>query len=285
MFLRLILIWFLLPLPVLAEDLPQPQSDTVSDFANILSGSEEAQIATLIREIRRETGVHIVVVTMDRISNHGGWRKSVESYATALFNHWGIGDRARNDGIMLLVVTGTRDTRIELGEGYDKAFDRRAKQVIDTAMLPRFRERQMARGISAGLDATRDLIVEPFIKGEWVGLPDLWRKILIALAVLGGAAGSIFAGRAAWLAYVRCPQCRQPGLSRWSEVIEHATTYSSGHGVTHLSCSVCGYKEDRSYTIAATRDDNDSSSGWGGGSSSGGFGGGRSSGGGASGKW
>jgi uncharacterized protein len=282
MLLRLMLVCFLLPLAALAEERPQPKSDTISDFADILTRSDEAEVSALIREIRDETGVHIVVVTMDRISNYGGWGESLESYSTALFNGWGVGDRARNDGIMLLVVTGTRDTRIELGAGYGKAYDRRAGEVIETAMLPEFRERRMAQGIINGVKATRDRIVEPFIKGEWVGL---WRMILIGLGGIGGVVGLIFAGKAAWSPYVRCPQCNQPGLTRWSEVISHATTYSSGHGVTHLSCSLCGYTEDRPYTIAARRDDNDSSSGWGGGSSSGGFGGGRSSGGGASGKW
>ena len=286
MFFRLILIWFLIALPAVAEDLPKPQSDTISDFAGILPAADEAEIRALLRTVRDETGVHVVVVTMDRISNFGGWGKSFDSYATALFNAWGVGDRERNDGIMLLVVTGTRDTRIELGTGYAKAYDRRALEVIETAMLPQFRERRMAQGITAGIEATRDRIIQPFIKDEWVGLPDLWRTVLIGLGVLGAGTGLIVAGKTAWAAYVRCPSCGQPGIVREREVISHATTYSSGHGVTHLSCPACGYKEDRPYTIAARRDDNDSgSSGRGGGSSSSGFGGGRSSGGGASGKW
>lgn len=277
---RVIVVCLLWPLAALAEDLPRPQSDTVSDFAEILPAADEAAISALVREIRDETGVHVVVVTMDRISNFGGWGKSFEAYATALFNQWGIGDAKRNDGIMLLVVTGTRDTRIELGAGYPKAYDRRAAEVIETAMLPRFRNGRMAEGITDGVRAARERIVQPFIAGEWVGL---WRTLLIGVGVVGGATGLIFGGRAAWAAYVRCPRCGQPGLTRQHEVIEHATTYSSGRGVTHLSCSLCGHTEDRPYTIAA-RGDNNSSGGWGGGSS-GGFGGGRSSGGGASGKW
>lgn len=283
MLVRVILICLLVPLAAMAEELPQPRSDTVSDFAEILSATEEAEIAVLIREIRQDTGVHIVVVTMDRISNFGGWGKSFEEYSTALFNRWGVGDAKRNDGIMLLVVTGTRDTRIELGSGYSRAYDRRAAEVIETAMVPQFRERLMARGILDGIKATRDRIVQPFVKGEWV---DLWRTILIGLGVVGGATGLVFAGRAAWVAYYRCPRCGQSTISRWSEVTSHATTYSSGSGVTHLSCSACGFAEDRPYTIAAKGNDNDrGSSGWGGGSSGSGFGGGRSSGGGASGKW
>lgn len=282
MVLRIVLLCLLFPFTALAEALPQPRSDTVSDFSDILTAQEEAEAAEVVRSIRAETGVHVVVVTMDRISNFGGWGKSLEDYATALFNAWGVGDAAKDDGIILLVVTGTRDIRIELGAGYSSAYDRRAAEVIDTAMLPRFRDGQIARGILDGLAATRDQIVQPFVKGEWVGLG---RLILIAVAVIGGVTGLGYAGMAGWAAYRRCPRCGQSTLSRWNEVISHATTYSSGHGITHLTCDSCGYKEDRPYTIAARRDDNDSSSGWGGGSSSSGFGGGRSSGGGASGKW
>jgi uncharacterized protein len=281
---RLLLFLLLFPVMALAETLPRPQSDTVSDFAGILPPADEGRIRTLLREIRDETGVHVVVVTMDRISDHGGWGQTAESYATALFNQWGVGDRVRNDGIMILVVQGTRDTRIELGSGFARGYDDRAQAVIDTAILPRFRAGQVPQGIVDGLVATRAQIIEPFIKGEWVGLGDLIRTVLIGLGLVGGVTGLGFAGKAAWAAYKRCPQCGQPTLVRDNEVIEHATTYSSGRGITHLSCPACGYTADRPYTISAT-DDNDRGSSSGGGGSSGGFGGGSSSGGGASGKW
>jgi uncharacterized protein len=266
-----------------AEALPRPQSDTVSDFAEILPAADEATIRTLLREIRDETGVHVVVVTMDRISDHGGWGKTIEGYATELFNQWGVGDKARDDGIMLLVVPGTRDTRIELGSGFARGFNARAQAVIDTAILPQFRERRTVQGIEDGVIAIRAQIIEPFLKGEWVGFSDLVRMVLIGLGMAGGAAGLGFAGKAAWTAFFRCPKCGQPTLSRDNEVIEHATRYSSGRGVTHLSCPSCGYAADRPYTISATGDNDRGSSS--GGGSSGGFGGGSSSGGGASGKW
>lgn len=179
-----ILVCILLPLAAFAEELPQPRTDAVSDFAAILPPAEEARIADLIREIRDESGVHVVVVTMDRISKCGGWGQSFEAYATGLFNAWGIGDARRDDGIMLLVVTGTRGTRIELGSGYARAYDRRAQEVIDTAILPLFlRGGRTAAGILDGIRGVRDQIVQPFVKGEWVGL---WHTVLIGL---GGSAG------------------------------------------------------------------------------------------------
>lgn len=279
---RLLLFLLAFPVMALAETLPGPQSDTVSDFAGILPAADETRIGALLREIRDETGVHVVVVTMDRISNHGGWGETLESYATALFNQWGIGDRTRNDGIMILVVPGTRETRIELGSGYARAYNGRAQEVIDTAMLPQFRERLMVQGITDGIMATREKIIGPYVRGDWVGLGDLVKMVLIGLGVIGGGAGLIYGGKAAWAAYVRCPQCGQPTLARRNEVINHATRYSSGNGIQYLSCPSCGYAAERPYTIAAK---GDSRSSGGGGGSSGGFGGGSSSGGGASGRW
>ena len=277
MFLRVILFFLLLPLTVLADDLPQPQSDTISDFAEVLSKADADKLRSLLAEIKADTGVDIVVVTMDRISNYGGWGHTVESYATVLFAAWDIGDAQKDDGILILVATGLKEMRIELGAGYSWAYNSRAKDVIETAMLPRFRAGQTARGILEGVAATRERVVQPHIEGQNIGFDDHWGTILVigvGLVIL------FFAARAVWIIYRTCPNCGERGLSRWNEVTDHATTYSSGQGITHLSCSYCDYLEDRTYTIARR---SDRRSGFYGGSGGGSSGGG--SGRGASGKW
>ncbi|MGL4238030.1 TPM domain-containing protein [Tabrizicola sp.] len=285
MLFRLIIVLLFLPLSVLADGLPRPQSDAVSDFANLLPAAEEAEVRALVQEIRKETGVQVVVVTMEEIEQYGGRYLGFETYATKLFNEWGIGDAERNDGIMILVAPGDRATRIELGSGFSSAYDARAQAVIDKAMLPDFRERLFAQGILDGVKGVRDEVVQPFVDGKVFGIVDFWRKVLIGLGVIGGGAGLFFAGKAAWAAYKRCPQCSQLSLERWNEVTDYATEYSTGSGITHLSCALCGYTEDRHYTISRKSDRSSSGGGGGGSSSSGGFGGGSSSGGGASGRW
>jgi uncharacterized protein len=165
---RLILVFVLLPLAALAETLPRPQSDAVSDFDNILSAAEEAEVSTLLREIRADTCVHIVVVTMDRIADHSGG-KDIAAYTTALFNAWGVGDKTRNDGIMILVATGDREMRIGLGLGYSAAYDARAQRVIDNAMVPNFREGLIADGIIEGVKSARVELVKPFVESQGAG--------------------------------------------------------------------------------------------------------------------
>ena len=50
MFLRLVLIFFLLPLVALAEQRPGPLSDTISDFASIIPSADEAEMRRLLRQ-------------------------------------------------------------------------------------------------------------------------------------------------------------------------------------------------------------------------------------------
>lgn len=281
MCLRLILAFLLVPLAAFADGLPRPDADGIADLASLLSPAEEDQIRADIRDIRARTGVDLVVITLGRKADHGGGGQSLESYATRLFNTIGIGDADKDDGILLLVAKDDREMRIELGSGFSASYDSRAQGVIDGMILPQFREGQMAQGILKGVAGIRDRIALPFAEGRWVGLADSWPLVLIGLGFAALLRWIIRVGKRIYAAYVRCPSCGQPGLKRQHEVITSATRYSSGSGITHLTCTFCNHAEDRPYTIAMLSDSSSSSSGSGGGSG----GGGSSSGGGASGRW
>lgn len=287
--LRALVLGLLLPFAAYGQTLPEPLSDTVSDYADLLPATTEAEISAVITQTREETGVHIVVATMDRISNYGAGDRSIASYAKELFNAWGIGDVARNDGILILVAADDRVVRIALGSAYDAVYDGRAQRVIDTAILPEFKAGRYAEGILAGVRSTRDRLVTPFLAGKPItvdeGFPANPSSSLIWLGGLGAAGAALFGGRALWRSRKRCPKCQALTLVRSSDVVTPATTLSEGNGILHLSCPSCGYIERRPYTIARLGSSRSSFRGGGGGSSSGGFGGGRSSGGGATGRW
>lgn len=286
MFLRLILVCLTLPMMALAQDLPTPLSDTISDFADLLPPGDEARIAGALRQIRDETGVQVVVATMDRIADHGGSGLRVEDYAKRLFIAWGIGDSARNDGILVLVARVDRVTRIALGSGYDAVYDGRASRVIETAMLPEFREDRYVAGIEAGVASVRERLVAPFVAGEKVtqtsgfGSPDRLMLLFPAGLVAAFLAFAFrrrigdFAAR-----FHRCEKCNQRGLSRSRDIVRAATGTAAGQAVLRDHCKTCGHDRTQSYAVAARQE----SSGKGGGSS--GFGGGGSSGGGATGRW
>ncbi len=125
----------------------------VNDFADLLPQEVEDDIHDRLVDLRKSHGIELTVVTIHRRTDYGP-ATSNEAFATGLFNYWGVGDAARNDGIMILVSKNDREMRIELGSGYPLARNRDAKKIIDKYMLPHFKNGDFPTGISAGVDET-----------------------------------------------------------------------------------------------------------------------------------
>lgn len=278
---RALLLLLFLPVVAWAQDMPQPQSDTLSDFAGVLSERQAADLTTTLKQARSETGVQIVVVVMDARADYGGAGQSIETYAKNLFNAWGIGDKKRNDGILVLVARQDREMRIALGSGYDAVYDGLAQRVIDREMLPEFRNGRYPEGIQAGVQAVIDRLARPFAnhnpppsQRDTSGLLTLLPYVLFA-GLFGVFALRRLIGDFA-IRFQACPKCGRKMLSR-SRVVQIAATEAiAGSGIQTTRCGHCDYSRNESYDIP--RISRSSGSG-------GGFGGGRSSGGGASGRW
>lgn len=240
---------------------PEPQSDTVSDFAAVLNATEEGRISRILADTREKTGVQLVVVTTAGLDALGGKGMRLEDFGRALFDAWGIGDKDRNDGILILIDTGSREARITLGSGYDAVYDERAARVLSSALLPKLRTDGMAAGIEAGILSTRDRLIAPLLAGEPVtateGFPEesdnlSWRIATGVAAVLG------FLGISLWRrarARKACPNCRAMALQRTHEIIAAPTKYQDGIGLEHLTCSACGFVGRKSYTLKYTEED------------------------------
>jgi len=279
------LILTLVPVAGLADGLPKPTSDYITDLADLLPPEVEERITASLLAGRAETGVHVTILTLDALSNHGGAGQRIEDYAKSVFNDWGIGDARRHDGVLILVARDDRKVRIALGSGYDAVYDGRAQRVIDTTLLPAFRDNNYAGGLEAGAKAALERIARPYHAGlpltdETAGAPPtLLPNWIFALVALAGGGLIAFRKRIgdALISWQGCPKCGLRRLTRRREVIRAATADSQGEGVLHTRCTACDHDAQRPFTIPVRR----KSSGRGGG----GFGGGRSSGGGATGRW
>lgn len=276
---------FLLAFPcaAFAQDLPAPLSDTVSDYADILPADAEAALTQTLIDARKETGVQIVVVTMAHTADHGGAGQSIETYAKNLFNAWGVGDKDRDDGIMVLVARDDGAMRIALGDGFGPVYDGAAQRVIDSVMLPEFRQGKFEAGIVAGASGVIDRLARPYASKnppppdpiDWQALGDFG---LFGVILLGAA---LFVARRLigdQIARFRtCPQCGGRGMHRARSVTEAATQKLAGLGLQITRCDHCSYETRTTYTIPRISSGSSDSGG--------GFGGGSSSGGGASGRW
>ncbi|WP_306114160.1 MULTISPECIES: YgcG family protein [unclassified Roseovarius] len=152
-----ILLTLIVALTVLAPDAraqtyPDYSEIYVNDFADLLTDEEEDDIRSDLKRLRSEEGVEFTVVTINTMQDFGH-TGAIEPFATGLFNHWGVGDATRNDGVMMLIARFDRKMRIEVGSGYGRSKDAPMKAIIDRVIVPQFRNDNYAAGIALGVDA------------------------------------------------------------------------------------------------------------------------------------
>lgn len=144
-----------------SQTYPDYQDLFVNDYAGIISDTDEAQIRNLLRTFKAETGTEVTVLTIDSFRDYGTSDFDIETFATNLFNTWGIGDASKNDGVLILVAYRDREMRIELGRGYSAEYNRDAKIVIDEYMTPQFIRDDYSYGIVWGTQKLIDRLSAP----------------------------------------------------------------------------------------------------------------------------
>lgn len=133
--------------PAAAQTFPE-LTGRVVDQANLLSPSQEVDLASKSQALEAQSGRQFVVATVGSLEG-----RNIEDYGYRLGRHWKIGDEKRDDGVILLVAPKERKVRIETGYGA-RVFltDAVSSQIVRDAILPRFKAGDMAGGIVAGAD-------------------------------------------------------------------------------------------------------------------------------------
>jgi uncharacterized protein len=125
-----------------------PLTGRVVDQANILDAATRQSITDKLAAVEAKSGDQIVVVTLSSLQG-----TSIEDYGYQLGRQWGIGEKSRNNGALLIVAPNERKVRIEVGYGLEGALtDAVTRLIIQNAILPRFRANDFAGGITRGVD-------------------------------------------------------------------------------------------------------------------------------------
>ena len=152
-----LLLFFVLPLalPLRAEtvqSVPNPlrtNRSWVSDNANVIDAHSENQTNIAIENFKKQTGGEIAVVT---INNTGG--ETPKEFATELFNYWGIGEKGKDNGVLILLVIGARRLEIETGYGVEGDLpDGKVGEIRDKYALPAFKRGDFGGGVLATTNA------------------------------------------------------------------------------------------------------------------------------------
>ena len=131
-----------------AADVPY-LSGRVVDEAEILSPAARERIGATSKAHEDRTTNQVAVLTVPTI---GG--ESVEAYATRVFDAWKLGQKGKDNGILVLVVPNDRKMRIEVGYGLEGTLpDVEAARIIRDRITPKFKAGDFDGGISDGVEA------------------------------------------------------------------------------------------------------------------------------------
>lgn len=129
----------------------------VTDNANMIDSSYEAQITALAKQIEEKTTVEIAVVTVESFEG-----KSKEMYAVNLFQQAGIGKTDRDNGLLILVSKQEREYRFEVGYGLEGVItDSMKVNIGDRIIVPNFRNEDYGKGIYESM-----VVIEGLIEGN-----------------------------------------------------------------------------------------------------------------------
>ena len=150
----------------LAFDFP-PLTGRVVDQANIIAPATRASLAAKLQTLEDRSGIQFVVATVKSLEGD-----DIEDYTNRLFRTWQLGEKTKNNGVLLLVAPNEHKVRIEPGYGLEGTLtDALAKIIITNAIAPRFKAGDFSGGIERGVDDTITVLTTD--SAEWQKRPEL----------------------------------------------------------------------------------------------------------------
>ena len=142
-------------------------SGRIVDQANIISAATRSSIEPKLVDLEAKSGIQLVVATVATLEG-----QEIEPYANELFRSWKLGEKTKNNGVLLLVAPNERRVRIEVGYGLEGTLtDALSKVIITNAITPRFKAGDFSDGISRGVDDIITVLTTD--ASEWQKRPPL----------------------------------------------------------------------------------------------------------------
>jgi len=155
--------------PVRAQDdvraLPEA-SGFVNDLAGIMDESSRAQLEGFLDQVKRKTGAEFAVLVVQTTAPI-----DPDQYKVEVFQHWGLGEAGKDNGLLMLVALNERVVRFETGYGLEGTLpDGLQSRIFRRAMRPLFRNGDFTGGITAGvLQCSARIAESQGVALEWNG--------------------------------------------------------------------------------------------------------------------
>ncbi|MDB5478260.1 MAG: hypothetical protein JWM96_755 [Alphaproteobacteria bacterium] len=143
---------------VFAAEIRFPQlTGRIVDNAHLLDEATKARLEQNLAAQEDKTGQQLVIVTVPDLQN-----VPIEDFGYRLGRHWGIGEKDKDTGALLIVAPKERQVRIEVGYGLEGTLtDAASSVIINRLMLPQFKKGDFNSGIAQGTQAILSMIDDP----------------------------------------------------------------------------------------------------------------------------
>lgn len=115
----------------------------VNDYADVISEEDEQAIYKKGAHLNNSTSAQVVVVTVDTVGD-----EVISDYALEVGRNWGVGDKEKNNGIVILLAAEDRDVYIAVGYGLEGAMpDSKTGRILDEYGIPYFETDEFSKGL------------------------------------------------------------------------------------------------------------------------------------------
>lgn len=130
----------------------------VSNPDGVLSETAVANLDHSLADIWKQTTAEPVVVVIEKLPDGS----TIDSFATELFELWGIGKKDKDNGVLMVVARSDRKAVIRTGYGIEEFLpDIIAGRILRNEMFPKFKEEDYDGGVTAGVDAIAKVLTDP----------------------------------------------------------------------------------------------------------------------------
>jgi uncharacterized protein len=168
--LSLVVLTLVLAFTAISQNIPERPSPPklVNDFAGILDAGFIHSLEQALVEFNNTSSTQVAVVTVQSLDG-----TEASDYAFKLGEKWGIGQKGKNNGVLILVKPKNGNERgqvyIATGYGLEGAVpDAMANRIVDFEMIPRFKQGDYAGGIAASVNVIMDLTKGEYTADEYV---------------------------------------------------------------------------------------------------------------------
>ena len=131
----------------------------VNDFADVLSEETKSHIMSTAVQLENETTAQVVVLTVESLDG-----KEISDFAVETFRSWGIGDKEKNNGVLILLSVNDREMWVTTGYGVEGTLtDARLGQLRDIYAIPYYSNDDFDTGTKLLFDAiVNELRIEEY---------------------------------------------------------------------------------------------------------------------------